>query len=135
MAKGIKVGNLVKVSFPKTGNGQKGMWQFFTYNETVKNQQTGEYNIVGKYMIWVNNPNPNIQHGNFVRINSITSAVITKKEYNGMIQHTSELNCDVELQAPYTPQLINNQPQQQAQMQQQPNFEDYNFNSDELPFD
>lgn len=135
MAKGIKIGVRVKVSFPKTGKTNKGTWQFFTANEVVKNQQTGGYDTIGRYTIWVNNPNPNIKHGDWVVIDKITKSVIEQNDYNGRIYNVNVLYCDCTLQAPYTPQFIDNQQQAQINYQTPSSMPDFNVSADDLPFD
>ena len=137
MAKGIKVGVRARVSYPKMDTTDKGTWQFFSCNEVVKNQQTGNYDIVGRYTIWVNNPNRNIKHNDYVIIDRITKSTIEHNEVNGRSFYVNNLWCDCTLQAPYTPQFQPNQNQYnyQEQTQSQSQMPNFDVSADSLPFD
>ena len=136
---GVSVGGKIKVGYPKTGNRKDGtLWQLFTYEESRRNQQTGEYDKLGKYTIFVNNPIQQLQNGDTVIIKSITKTTIEKnigkdnKEYINV-----NCWCDIEMGAVYQPRLVDNQNQQQqlenTQMET-PNFSDEFVDSLELPF-
>ena len=136
---GVSVGGRIKVGFPKSGNKQDGtFWQLFTYEESRKNQQTGEYDKLGRYTIFVNNPIQQLQNGDTVIIKSITKATIEKnigkdkKEYINV-----NCWCDIEMGAVYQPRLVDNQnqqPQLENTQMETPNFSDEFVDSLELPF-
>lgn len=118
--KGVQVGNKIRVSFVKSGTKQDGsMWQLFTYQESKKNPQTGEYDRIGTYTIFVNNPNNNIKNNDYVTIKSITKILSEVKYVNNKAFNNFNAWCDVELNAPYTPQFIDNQ---------QPQYNQQNYN-------
>ena len=62
--KGVFVGAKIKVGFPKFGQKKDGTnWQLFTYKESKKNVETGEFDELGRYTIFVNNPQSSLQNG------------------------------------------------------------------------
>ena len=57
-------------------------WQLFTYKESKKNVETGEFDELGRYTIFVNNPQSSLQNGDLVEIKSITKSLIEKNVVN-----------------------------------------------------
>lgn len=117
---GISVGGKIKVGFPKTGTKKDGsMWQLFTYKETKKNQQTGEYDEIGRYTIFVNNPQPNLKNGDMITIKNITKSLMEKNIVNN--KEYININCWCEIE------IINNtNNDNQGANQNQPQFEENN---------
>ena len=136
--KGVSVGTKIKVNFLKQGFKQdKSIWQLFVYQESKKNPETGEYDELGRYTIFINNPNQNLQNGDMVTIKSITKALVEKNYYNNREYTNLNLWCEVEYNAPYTPRLVDNQNQQLNNNfeMQTPSFADeYGISEDDLPF-
>ena len=136
---GVSVGNKVRVSFPNSGLRQDGStWQIFTYQDSRKNQQTGEYEEKGRYSIFVNNNIPLLQSGDFVTIKSITKVTYEKKIGKDK-KESINVNCwcDVEMGAVYQPRLVETQPQSQPQFNTQmetPTFDESLISDDDLPF-
>ena len=114
---GVQVGSKIRVSFPNSGLRQDGStWQIFTYQDSKKNPQTGEYEEKGRYSIFVNNNIPLLQSGDFVTIKSITKVTYEKKIGKDKKEYINvNCWCDVEMGAVYQPRLVDNQNVQQPQ--------------------
>lgn len=134
--KGVFVGAKLKVGFPKIGTTQKGeQWQLFTYKESKKNPQTGDYDELGKYTIWVTNPNQYIKHNDIVTVKNITKILYEKNFANGKEFLNISVWCEVELTV-YTPSLPQQpqMPEPNFNTMQTPNFDSDVVNEDDLPF-
>lgn len=99
MAKGVGVfkNSLIRVSFIKQGvtNGHK--WQMFTYTNSKKNKQTGEYEKLGTYQMYVNNPIDNLKDGDYVKIIDITHFELKTNVWNGKTYQNVCANITIEL--------------------------------------
>lgn len=135
--KGVFVGAKLRVSFPKTGTKKdKSLWQLFVYQESKKNQQTGNYDELGRYTIFVNNPQRNLQNGDIVTIKSITKSLIEKKILNNKEYININCWCEIEINGNNNQGANQNQPQLEENNQQMemPSFSDEFVDSLELPF-
>lgn len=95
--KGVFVGAKIKVGFPKFGQKKDGTnWQLFTYKESKKNVETGEFDELGRYTIFVNNPQSSLQNGDLVEIKSITKSLIEKNIVNNKEYININCWCDIE---------------------------------------
>lgn len=135
--KGVFVGAKLKAGFPKIGTTQKGeQWQLFTYKESKKNPQTGDYDELGKYTIWVTNPNQYIKHNDTVTVKNITKILYEKNFANGKEFLNISVWCEVELTV-YTPSLPQQPQFNQAQYNNDiipPSFDEIGIDDDSLPF-
>lgn len=98
--KGFKVGNKLRVGFPRAGSGQKGKWQYFLYTEGKKDE-TGEWKDIRRYQVWVASPIDDLENGDYVTIKSILSFNEQYVTYNDGRKFMSIICCcDVEKPKP-----------------------------------
>jgi F420-0:gamma-glutamyl ligase len=130
--KGVYVGAKIKVGFPKTGKKQDGsMWQLFMYKENKKNPQTGEYDELGKYTIFVNNPQENLKNGDYVTIKNITKSLIEKNVVNNKEYINISLSCDIKTNEKTQNENFN---VVENKVDETLNFDDTFTNTDDFPF-
>lgn len=84
----------LRVAFKKVGTKQNGeQWVCFTYNKSKKDQETGRYNNIITYKIYVeNHKEVNFKDGDYVEIDKILDVDFNKGEYLGKAFQNVTLN-------------------------------------------
>lgn len=113
----IKQGRRLKVKFLKQGESKNGAWQMFTHSESKRNQETGQYERLATYTIFINNPIKNLSEGDSIIVQGITAVAATRNVYNGKEYYNIVVNCDAKLE------------------EQAPNEDNFNLADTENPFD
>lgn len=137
--KGVFVGAKIKVSFPKSGTKKdNSLWQLFTYQESKKNQETGRYDEIGRYTIFVNNPQKDLQNNDIVTIKNITKILTEKNKYNGKDYININCWCEIEKSSNNNLKETNKNQSEDVDFEKTmdiPSFdENFSVSPDELPF-
>lgn len=93
---GLACGNKIKAKFLKQGTSEKGKWQFFSYQESKKNNETGQYVKLRDYQVWLNTPIEDLKENDTLIINKIVSFYETQEEYNGKKYHKIQVRIEAE---------------------------------------
>lgn len=119
--KTIKIGAKLRVSFLKQGVSSKGTkWQSFVYKDSKKNQETGNYDTIQSYNVFINNPQSNLKDGDYVTIKRINSLQASINFSNGVQYKNLTISCDIE---------------EISEKNNEPNFDNANNNQQENSLD
>ena len=113
----IKQGTKLKVKFLKQGESKHGAWQMFTHSENKKNQQTGQYEKLATYTIFINKPIKNLLEDDTIIVQGITAVSASRNVYNGKEYYNIVINWDATLE------------------EKEPNEDNFNLGDTENPFD